>query len=443
MEYRLRPVVFGKLWAQCPETNMQDTPSSPIRVLLVDDDADVRRAASLLLGRHGMVLHSAASPEDAWSVLAATAIDVVLLDLNFRAGAVSGEEGLRCLAGLIAHDPDAVVLVVTGHSGLTIAVAAMRAGAADFIMKPWSNDRLILALRDAGARRQRLRAARSGERPAVEAPMIGESLVMRQVLALAERAATSDAAVLLLGEAGAGKTLLAHAIHRNSPRAPRPLVTLDAAILWGESPAALATALAAIDGRDTLLLESVHDWPPAVQARISAFLDQPGEQPRLIATARQPKAALPLGADLLDRLSTIEIMLPPLRDRDGDAVRLAEHFLRAFARRHARPAPALDEAASAAIAAAPWPGNVRELRQAMERAVVLGDGSPLQAEAAVPALAGESTALPGEADLNLARSERAVVQAALRRHGFNVSRAARELGLTRAALYRRMARHGF
>jgi DNA-binding NtrC family response regulator len=429
--------------------------SSPT-VLFIDDDADVQKAASLLLRRHGITLLAARSPAEAFSVLAVGTVDVVLLDLNFAPGATSGAEGLACLDGLIAQDPDAVVVVVTGHSGVNIAVAAMRAGASDFVMKPWNNDRLVAALRDAADRRAHRRAARAaGAEPSTagydEPVLIGDSPAMRQVQALAHRVAAADVPVLVVGEPGSGKSLLAQIIHRHAPRAGAPLIMLDPAGIWSEGEAALMAALAAIDPAATVVLETIDALPLPVQTRLAAWLGSHSTV-RVLSGARQHRPGLLAGglnAALLDRLSTVDITLPPLRERGADAVLLAEHFGRVFARRHARPPPSLSDETRAAIAAAPWPGNVRELRQAMERAVVLSTGALLQIEDVLPAWAGAQTGTPAtlpmpvDSDLTLERAERAAVQAALRRHGFNVSRAARQLGLTRAALYRRMAKHGF
>jgi DNA-binding NtrC family response regulator len=417
----------------------------------------VQKAAAMLLPRRGFTLLSARCPAEAWSVLAVEPVDVVLLDLNFQPGSISGAEGLRCLEELLAHDPDMVVVVVTGHSGINIAVAAMRAGASDFVMKPWSNERLVATLHDAAMlRRQRRDARDGGTRTEISdpehTPVIGDSPPMQRVLGLMRRTAPTDAPVLLIGEAGTGKTLLAHAIHRQSPRSSRPLVTLDPAAAWSEGEAAFSAALASVDASGTLFLDEVGALPSALQARLLGFIRERPEL-RLLAASRQKREALhdkvgqggAIQADLLYRFNTVELLLPPLRDRGEDARLLAEHYLRLFARRYGRAGLVLSPQAADAIAAASWPGNVRALRQAVERAVVLAQGGVLGPEdipLGVPILEGVAAMLPGDGDLNLARSEKSVVEAALRRHGFNVSHAARELGLTRAALYRRMARHG-
>jgi len=407
----------------------------------------------MLLPRRGFSLLSARTPQEAWSLLATGPVDVILLDLNFTAGATSGAEGFNLLQALIAHDPDMIVVVVTGHSGINIAVAAMRAGAADFVMKPWSNERLVTTLNEAVALRLRRRGNRLGttatdelEPERDETPLIGESPAMLRVFDLMRRTAATDAPVLLMGEPGTGKSLLAHTIHRLSSRAARPLLTIDPAAAWEAGEAAFVAAFAKLDDTGTLFLDEVGSLPAALQARLISIL-QHHPALRLIAATRQPRDLLHQGMlqpDLLYRLNTVELALPPLRKRGADMSLLAAHYLRLFARRYGRPAMSLSPEAEAAITASLWPDNVRALRQSVERAVVLAQHDIVRPEdipLAAPLPDGVATAMPGQGDLNLARSEKAIVEAALKRHGFNVSHAAKELGLTRAALYRRMARH--
>ena len=403
-------------------------------VLFVDDDADVLASAETLLHRNGWRMLRAQSPAEAWSVLTGEAVDLVLLDLNFARQATSGEEGLRFLSELRAHDPQAVVVVVTGHSGVNVAVTAIKAGASDFVMKPWSNARLMDTLRDALALRRREDVS-GGAPPEDPSVLIGESAAIQRVRQLIARAAPTRAAVLIHGDAGAGKTLAAQAVHARSPRATRPLVRLDL-----RSAAAAARAVAEAEG-GTLLLEELAAMAPPAQADLLTALET-GADVRLISTTRDAAAARNVVRDdLMARLAVIEIAVPPLRDRDADVVLLAEHFVRLFSRRHGRAPKPLDEGAVEQLMADPPPGEVRGLRQAAERAVVLGDSDILSAADFAPSAA---PANPGGArpDLNLARSEKTAVEAALKRHGHNVSKAARDLGLTRAALYRRMLKHG-
>lgn len=440
---------------QCPLPNVFATLSTAQelrRVLVVDDDADVVKAATLLLSRHGLAVSGAADPLQARSLLAAERFDLVLLDLNFTRGATAGEEGLRCLEQLLADDPRIVVVVVTAHSGISVAVRAMQAGASDFVIKPWNNTRLLATVQDALQLRRhpapQSPGARNGEEP--EPLLLGESAAMQHVRSLVARTGPTEASVLILGEAGVGKSLLARRLHLASRRRAGPFVVVDVSAgpeeaeraLFGElgRPGALAQAR-----EGTLVLEDVGETPPLLQRRLASHLGAHGpEGPRVVSTSRRSRTALQgrggLHDDLLYRLNTVEITLPPLAARGTDALRLAEHFLRVAARRHGRPMLQLSPAASTAVMASPWPGGVRALAQAMERATIFADG-PL-CDPADLGLEAVAAAPPGPA-LDLQATERALVAAALKRHGFNVSHAARDLGLTRPALYRRMSKHGF
>lgn len=376
------------------------------------------------------------------------------------------------LTDIVAQDPDAVVVVVTGHSGVNIAVAAMRAGASDFVMKPWRNDRLAATLQAALELRRRRResAATRGVSQGAHGtdsgadggtPILGDSPAIQRARAMIRRVAPTDVSVLILGEAGTGKSLMAQTLHRMSPRAEAPFAGVDFGGLGedaaggalfgdGRGPGALGEARGG-----TLFLDEVGEMSPALQARLLAALDRPGALagaavPRLVAASRRRREALRgrggLREDLLCRLDTVEILAPPLRERGDDVRILAEHFLRLFAQRYGKPTRSLAPEAAEAIAEHPWPGDVRALRQAMERCVIFAEGGRYEladipmgevADAGVGSGPG-----PPRAPLDLARSEKALISQALKRNAFNVSHAARQLGLTRAALYRRMAKHG-
>jgi DNA-binding NtrC family response regulator len=439
---------------------MSEPPSIPDpayagHILFVDDDEDILKAARLALGRHGVRVTTARHPAEAWSVLAAEPVDVVLLDLNFSRGATTGDEGFQCLTDIVAQDPDAVVVVVTGHSGVNIAVAAMRAGASDFVMKPWRNDRLVATIQVAlDLRRRRREGARgAGAFQDGGAAILGDSPAIQRVRALIRRAAPTDASALIHGEAGTGKSLMARAIHLQSARAEGPFTPVDfgnlsedaaASALFGDdrTPGALAQARGG-----TLFLDEVGEVAPPLQARLLAALDQSATvEMRIVSATRRRREALRgregLRDDLLFRLNTVEIFAPPLRERGGDTLILAEHFLRLFALRHGRPSRALSPEAAVAIAEHPWPGDVRVLRQAMERCVIFSEGGRHEL-ADIPLFEPtEDGAAPPPPNLDHARSERALIAQALKKNAFNVSHAARQLGLTRAALYRRMAKHG-
>jgi DNA-binding NtrC family response regulator len=439
----------------------------------------------LLLGRHGFEVETAPGPADALQKLAASPFDAVLLDLNFSRGATTGEEGLRCLADILEQDPQAVVVVVTAHSGVNIAVAAMRAGAADFVTKPWGNERLAATIRTAvELRRRRRQAAAFGAENAallrgaygVEQPIIGSSPGIVRLRDLIARAGPTEANVLILGEAGTGKELVARAIHRASTRAGGPFIPVDLAALpealfeselFGHKRGAFPEAEADRPGRfvsahgGTLFLDEIGNLPLGLQVKLLSAVERRQVTPlgadrpvpmdvRILAATNLPREQLyseqVFRADLLYRLNTVEMRVPALRERGDDILELARHYLKLYARRYGKPEKPIADTAAAALKADAWPGNVRALRHAMERAVILSEGARYEAKdfalsgRAAPAPAASPTPLEG--DLNLARSERWLIEQALQRHHYNVSHAARDLGLTRAALYRRMEKHG-
>ena len=402
-------------------------------VLIIEDDADVAKAARVLLERQGVTVSTAADPATAWAQLAQGPADVILLDLNFTRGRTSGEEGFAMLDRLIAADRHAVVIVVTGHSGIAVAVQAMRRGSTDFVIKPWNNERLLATVeRGVALRRAKLNAATAP--PIAEGLLLGESAAIARVRDLIAKVAPTEAPVLVSGPTGTGKTLVAHLIHQGSARADGPCVTLDAEA----SDAATIAAQSAAASGGTLVIDHVDRLPRALQSALAQRIDSL----RLIATTRLDRAGLraAVGEDLLYRLNTIEIDLPPLADRAGDALLLGQHFRSVFEHRHGTPKRPISDAAAQALARHDWPDNVRELRLAIERAVLLGTGDTLTLEDIALRPAADAT-LPQPPERALAQSERAIIDAALKRHAFNVSRAAAELGLTRAALYRRMARY--
>lgn len=399
-------------------------------ILIVDDDPDVVRAARLLLERRGFLLRTADGPEAALIALARRRPDVVLLDLNFARGRTSGEEGLSLLDRMIAADPAAMIVIITGHSGTAIAVAAMRAGACDVVIKPWNNDRLLASVERA------VKQARQVGGPSTQAmaPMLlGEDAAIARARDLIARVAPTMAGVFLSGPSGTGKTLAAEMIHRRSTLAEHPPVRLEGELVE-------LSQLTGLAGR-TVLLENVDRVAREVQPRLAEAL----HEARAIATTRLGRDALreALVGDLLYRLNTIEIDLPPLAERSGDILPLARHFLALSAARHGRTVLPLSEEAAAIIASHGWPDNLHRLQQAIERAVVLARGDTYGAADFSLAPVGDVPDAAGTGgDLNLERHERRLVLAALKRHAFNISRAAEELGLTRAALYRRMDKHG-
>ena len=450
--------------------------------VVVDDDDDILTAARLALRPLFREVLGLSSPDQALAAIGERSPDVILLDANFARGATDSEEGLELLDRLLAEDASLAIVMITAHAGINVAVEAMKRGAIDFVSKPWSNERLSAAVRNAASLRRSRIAAPSGRQRSAPAaddlPLIGSAPAMARVHSLIGRAGPTEANVLILGENGTGKELVARALHRYSHRADRPMVTVDLGAvaselidseLFGHLRGAFTDARADRVGRiqaahgATLFLDEIGNLPLHLQPKLLTALEQRRVTPvgsntpipvdiRIIAATNMTPEMLRdprhFRQDLLFRLNTVEIEIPPLRERREDVPALIDYFLDLYARRYARPAPTLAPAAMAALIANDWPGNVRALRDAVERAVILSTDAPLAPEDfALPSAAHTrvqvGTLRPaGASELNLEKVERRLVEEALRKHGYNVSAAAAELGLSRAALYRRMEKHG-
>jgi DNA-binding NtrC family response regulator len=452
--------------------------------LIVDDDPDILLAARLLLRDLFAEVITAEQPEEAIGKTGARNPDVILLDANFARGATNAAEGFEALSRFLERDPEAVVVMITAHGGVQIAVEAMKRGATDFVSKPWSNERLLATVRTAAALRQSRKAVTTERQKVVaaaspvaggETPLLGMSPPMKRVLQLIERAAPTDANVLILGENGTGKELVARELHRRSRRADRVMLSVDLGAvaeslfdseLFGHVKGAFTDArsdrvgrLQAADG-GTLFLDEIGNLPLHLQPKLLTALEQRRITPvgsnksvpidvRVVAATNLAPCALSdesrFRPDLLFRLNTVEIELPPLRQRREDIPVLLDHYLGLYARKYDKPLSPLSGDTLAALASYDWPGNIRALRHAAERAVILSDGGPLTVDdfsirrtEHIPVQAAANSG----ADLNLERAERQMIERALQKHSYNISLAANELGLTRASLYRRMEKHG-
>jgi DNA-binding NtrC family response regulator len=458
------------------------------RCIVVDDDQDILLSARLLLRELFDEVATFQSPEEAVTTIGSDASDVVLLDANFGRGATNAAEGFHWLGEILKRDAQAVVVMITAHGGVQIAVEAMKRGATDFVSKPWSNERLLATVRTAAAlRKSRQTAVTERKRAAAisapaagsETPLLGASAAMRRVYTLIERAAPTEANVLILGENGTGKELVAREIHRLSRRADGVMVSVDLGAvaenlfeseLFGHVRGAFTDArgdrigrLQAADG-GTLFLDEVGNLPLHLQPKLLTALEQRRVVPvgankpvpidvRVIAATNMAPDQLSdesrFRQDLLFRLNTVEIELPPLRERREDIPLLIDHYVGLYARKYGKPARPIATEVLAALAAYDWPGNVRALRHAAERAVILAGDGPFTVEdfslsrAAAPRPVPAPAAAPAAAsELNLERAEKQLVERALKKHAYNISLAAAELGLTRASLYRRMEKHG-
>jgi two-component system, NtrC family, response regulator HydG len=457
------------------------TSPTSARILIVDDDPDIRDTARLLLKQHFTSVQTLSDPTRLAALVRESAFDVLLLDMNFTPGADDGTEGLRLLSEVLNIDPQAVVVLVTAHSDVDIAVAAMKRGGADFVTKPWQNERLLATLMAASALRQsrleatELRQLNRGLVAAThsECGMIGAAAAMLRVFGAVRRAAPTDASVLILGENGTGKELVAREIHRLSTRAAEVFLRVDLGALspqifeselFGHRRGAFTDAkqdrvgLFRAASGGTLFLDEIGNVPLHLQAKLLTAIERRevvplgAERPepidvRLIcATNLSPERFADENVfrqDLRYRVNTLEILLPPLRERPDDIPLLLQHYIVTYAQKYNFLVKRLGDALIERLKAYAWPGNVRELRHAVERAVILSEGEVLTA-ADFPFLepireASQNTRTEVS---RLDTLERASIVDALERYKNNISHAAGALGLTRRSLYRRMKKHG-
>jgi DNA-binding NtrC family response regulator len=445
------------------------------RILIADDQIDILDALKLLLGSEGYEVVTVTAPDDLLREVDRNEFDVALIDLNYARDTTSGQEGFELLDRLKAADPALPVLVMTGWSSVAGAVEAMRRGARDYIEKPWDNDRLLAAvqtqleLRRAIRRSRRLQEENARLHRRDLPTFIAESPAMRAVSATIDRVAASDAAVLITGEHGTGKEVVASLLHRLSARAARPLVTMNAgglsegvaeSELFGHVKGAFTDARADRIGcfeladEGTLFLDEIANMPSRLQPKLLRVL-QTGEVQRvgssrvtyvnvrvISATNAELSAEIAAGRfreDLFYRLNTVIIHLPPLRDRPEDIPPLADFYLARFSTRYARRIAGFDRSARQAMAAHLWPGNVRELGHAIERAVLMATTGEVTA-ADLGLQAGGAPAAPD--DMTLEQAEKIFIQKVLARHSGDVRRAAEQLGVSRSALYRRLQQFG-
>lgn len=466
-------------------------------ILIVDDDEDILIAGKLLLKRHFASVKTISQPDEIPTILKKESFDAILLDMNFGPGRSSGDEGFHWLAEIMKIDPEAVVIMITAHGGVNIAVEAMKMGATDFVSKPWQNEKVVATLSAAvKLRKTRDEAAnlRQANRTLVEErggqQIIGSSDALRNIQSIIERAAPTDANVLILGENGTGKELVARELHRQSNRANEIFLSVDMGAiseslfdseLFGHKKGSFTDAKSDRVGRfqaasgGTLFLDEIGNLPLHLQTKLLTVLEQRkitpvgANQPvdidvRIIAatnlTTKQLNDESRFRQDLLFRLNTVEINVPSLRERTEDIKEIANYYIDIYCRKYDKPLKKLSDEAQSAIIEYEWPGNVRALRHAIERAVILSQGATFTANdfslESHPTSAGEvenklsiktnsgteEIELP-DGNLNLERMEHALIERSLKKHRYNISHAAKELGLTRAALYRRMEKYGF
>jgi len=450
-------------------------PLSP-KVLVADDQPDVLKALCLLLKPEGYQVETGSSAAGVIETVRDHDLDAVLIDMNFVRGSTSGQEGLDLLSRIQQLDSTLPVVVMTAWGSVELAVEAMRCGARDFVPKPWKNEHLLAVLRNQIELGRTLRKERRLEQENVllkadaTQALIAQSRAMQPVLEAIAKVGPSQANVLIVGENGAGKGVVAQALHRASDRRDKSLITVNTAgipetvfesELFGHVAGAFTDAKADRIGRfsladgGTLVLDEIATVPVNLQAKLLRVLEIGEFEPVgssktqrvdvrvLSATNADVDREVAEGRfrrDLLYRLNTVTIRVPPLRDRREDVPVLAMHFLHRHAARYRRPVTGFDSAALQVLLQYPWPGNVRELDHTVERAVLMGHANVVCASDL--GLESRAADMPGQQDMTLDQLERWAVRRALDRSAGDITKAAEGLGLSRGALYRRLEKHG-
>ncbi|MCB0522114.1 MAG: sigma-54-dependent Fis family transcriptional regulator [Lewinellaceae bacterium] len=451
-------------------------------ILIVDDEEDILLTLRLFLKQHFDRVFTEHNPNLLPRLLRQYEPDVILLDMNFRKGDTSGKEGMQWLKKVIELDPTANVIMITAYGDVKVAVECLKNGAVDFVEKPWRNEKLLATIHAAtrlSESKQEVKQLQSRQRIMSAdidqhyGDIVGESAPMKQIFQTIDKVAKTDANVLILGENGTGKELIARAIHRQSPRAEEAFINVDLGAipetlfeseLFGHKKGSFTDAKDDRTGRfeaaskGTLFLDEIGNLSLTMQAKLLTVLQNReivrvgANNPtpidiRLVCATNQPIYDMvrdkTFRQDLLYRINTVALTLPPLRDRVTDIPLLANHFLSVYARKYQKPSLKIAPDTMKKLQAYNWPGNIRELRHTVERAVILGDGDLLQPDDFMLQNLIQQEGMDQSLDsYNLDDLEKWAIQKAMTRHQGNITKAAEELGLTRAALYRRLEKYG-
>lgn len=452
------------------------------KILIIDDNEDLLFAAKMLLKKHAKEVVIEKDPRRIPFLINNNSFDVILLDMNFREDTTSGKEGFYWLSQIKEIDPKAVVILITAFGDVEMAVQALKEGATDFILKPWQNEKLLATLHAAVKLKQsynevdKLQKKQKALETDLKKPytdIIGSSASMKNIFSIIDKVAQTDANVLILGENGTGKELIARAIHDRSHRKNETFVGVDMGAitetlfeseLFGHKKGAFTDAKDDRAGRfevadqGTLFLDEIGNLSMPLQSKLLTVLQKrevtrigtnkaiPVDI-RLICATNMPVHEMvhdhTFRQDLLYRINTVEIFLPPLRERHDDIPTLANHFLKQYAQKYRKNFSGFTASAMELLQRYPWPGNIRELQHAIERAIIMAEGEQLDSRdffflSAKPASEKVQTSVT----LNLDDMERSTIQRAIDKNGGNISKAAKELGLTRASLYRRLEKYG-
>lgn len=452
------------------------------RLLIVDDDVDILLAAKMFLRQHISVVHTEKNPKSIPDILKNESYDVILLDMNFSRDATSGQEGFHWLNVILEHDPAAVIIFITGYGDIELAVQGIKEGATNFVLKPWDNKKLLatiqtsLRIRESKIELENLKSKQKvfiSDQNQTHANLIGSSQVMQNVMKIAYKVAVTDANVLILGENGTGKEVVARAIHRASNRRDCVFVSVDLGAiteslfeseLFGYKKGAFTDAKEDRAGRfevasgGTIFLDEIGNLSHALQSKLLSVLQRRkvvrlGSNKeididvRLICATNMPLYQMvnenKFRQDLLYRINTVEIKLPLLKDRTEDFEPLLESFIDTYCTKYKVPKKRISAGTMKRLQKHDWPGNIRELQHAVERAVILSETNILEPHDFFIADSEEKSDNNFSAEnLSLEEVEKVLVRKVIDKHGGNISRAAKELGLTRASLYRRIEKYG-
>ncbi len=452
------------------------------RLLIVDDDTDILLAAKMFLRQNISIVHTEKNPQNIPNIIKNENYDVILLDMNFSRDATSGQEGFHWLNVILDHDPAATIIFITGYGDIELAVQGIKEGATNFVLKPWDNKKLLatiqasLRIRESKVELENLRSKQKvfiADQNQHHSNLIGSSQSMQKVMKVAYKVAVTDANVLILGENGTGKEVVARAIHRASNRRDNVFISVDLGAiteslfeseLFGYKKGAFTDAKEDRAGRfevangGTIFLDEIGNLSHGLQSKLLSVLQsrkvirlgsskEINIDVRLICATNMPLYQMvnenKFRQDLLYRINTVEIKLPPLKERLEDFAPLIEHFIETYSHKYKVPKKRIGAGTMKRLQKHDWPGNIRELQHAVERAVILGESTVLEPhDFFIPDNDEKDDDGFNPDTLNLEEVEKVLVRKVIDKYGGNISRAAKELGLTRASLYRRIEKYG-
>ncbi len=451
------------------------------KILIVDDDQDVLLAAKLFLKQHIQIVHTEKNPENIPDLIRNENYDLILLDMNFSPDATSGKEGFYWMNKILEIDPAAIVILITGYGDIELAVQGIKEGSTNFLLKPWENKKLLatitttLELRKSKVELEDLRTKQKiliADQNQAYSNLIGQSPAMEKVLTTVQKVANTDANVLILGENGTGKELIARAVHRASNRKDQVFVSVDLGAisetlfeseLFGFKKGAFTDAKEDRAGRfeaankGTIFLDEIGNLSFSLQSKLLSVIQNRKvvrlgtnkEIPidvRLICATNMPLYQMvnenKFRQDLLYRINTVEITIPSLRERIEDISLLVDHFLEIYCKKYKMPLKRINQSTLKRLEKHNWPGNIRELQHAVERAVIMSESNMLQPhDFFLSKIDDEKDGGVVSSNMNLEDTEKILIRKVIDKHGGNISKAAKELGLTRASLYRRIEKY--